>query len=374
MKITHISAGRDRSVALTSDGTAHIWGSVKLLGATLPPGYPGEMCTSNPTEIGHNRYAQPLPQALNPGQPFASVADGYLDTWGVLRSGAVLSCRPVVSKTSGAAQSAMTGLPAGPVQLVLTESAGFARYAGGAVWSWGMQANGQLGRPATGLQVSPAPVAGLSSISALAAGHGHVLALSRSGQVWAWGANAAGQLGTGGLQSSHLPTPIKLPARITRIAAGDTHSFAVDDKGQLWGWGANNFGQVGPVANALVQASFYSQPQRIQTNFAVAQVDAGMFYSVATTRQGDVFAWGWNGMGQLGQGAQSLGFSNQPLRLKNISNITLLSAGVGHVLAANDAGVLAWGDNRASACGAFPSTLVQALPLRVAGLLTSSLA
>ena len=57
MKITQISAGRDRSVALSGDGTAHGWGGVKLLGATLPPGYPGKLCTNNAAEIGHNRYA-----------------------------------------------------------------------------------------------------------------------------------------------------------------------------------------------------------------------------------------------------------------------------------------------------------------------------
>ena len=73
MKITQISAGRDRSVVLASDGMAHAWGGIKLVGATLPPGYPGELCTSSPTEIGHNRYAQPLPQVLNPGMPFSSI-------------------------------------------------------------------------------------------------------------------------------------------------------------------------------------------------------------------------------------------------------------------------------------------------------------
>ena len=111
MKILQISAGRERSVALASDGSAHGWGGIKLLGATLPPGYPGELCTSSPTEIGHNRYAQPIPQMLNPGVPFSTVADGYVDTLGVKRSGDVLSCRPVVSKDHGAAHSTVAGLP-----------------------------------------------------------------------------------------------------------------------------------------------------------------------------------------------------------------------------------------------------------------------
>ena len=364
MKITQISAGRDRSVALASDGSAYGWGGIKLLGATLPPGYPGELCTSNATEIGHNRYAQPIPRALNAGAPFAAITDGYIDTVGVERSGGVLSCRPVVSPEKGALRSAVAGLPPSPVQVALTESGGFALYADGAVWSWGMPAHGQLGRASASRLEAPAPITGLGRIAALAAGHGHVLALDRSGKVWAWGANAAGQLGAGNLAQSARPLQVTLPAPVKRIAAGDTHSFAVDAMGRLWGWGANNFGQVGDALNPKLAASYFTIPHRIKTDFPVAQIDAGMFYTVAASTQGDVFGWGWNGMVQMGR--QGLAFSSRPLRFKELSNVTQLAAGVGHVLALNDRGVHAWGDNRASACGQFPSVTVQAAPVLVA--------
>ncbi|MES2585025.1 MAG: hypothetical protein V4627_20040 [Pseudomonadota bacterium] len=357
MKIVQISAGRDRSVVLASDGTAHGWGGIKRLGATLPPGYPGELCTSSPTEIGHNRFAQPVPQALNPGMPFVAMADGYVDTLAVQRSGAVLSCRPVVSD-QGAAHAEIAGLPPAPAQVALTESGGFALYADGSVWSWGLSANGQLGRIAAVRVDGPARITALAPVAMLATGHGHVLALDTKGQVWSWGANAAGQLGTGGLAESGVPTKLKLPARIQRIAAGDTHSFAVDDRGRLWGWGSNNFGQTGDTA-----ARYSPLPVRITTGFSVAHIDAGMYYTVATSSQGDVFAWGWNGMGQLAQ--QDLAFSPKPVRVKALSRVTRLAAGVGHTLALTSDGVFAWGDNRASNCGAFPSVAVQAKPNRI---------
>lgn len=357
MKIVQISAGRDRSVVLDSNGTAHGWGGIKRLGATLPPGYPGELCTSSPTEIGHNRFAQPVPQALNPGMPFSALADGYVDTLAVQRSGHVLSCRPVVSD-QGAAHTEVAGLPPSPKQVALTESGGFALYADGAVWSWGLRANGQLGRDVSVRLDGPARITALPPVALLATGHGHVLALDTKGQVWSWGANAAGQLGSGGLVESDVPTPLTLPARIQRIAAGDTHSFAVDDRGRLWAWGSNNFGQTGDPS-----AKYSSVPVRIATGFSVAHIDAGMFYTVATSTQGDVFAWGWNGMGQLAQ--QDVAFSVKPLRIKTLSRVTRLASGVGHTLALTAEGVFAWGDNRASACGAFPSVLVQSKPNRV---------
>jgi len=359
MKILGLSAGRERSAALAEDGTAWCWGGIKRLGATLPPGYPADLCTTNATEIGHNRYAQPVPQALNPSVPFTAIADGYVDTLGVKRSGAVLSCRPVVAQDRGAVRSLVAGMPQSAVAVALTESCAFALLANGAVWSWGMNANGQLGRTTSpGLQ-APAGIPGLPLVSALAAGQGHVLALDRSGRVWAWGANAAGQLGTGTLTAGLVPARVELPVRIKHIAAGDTHSFALDESGRLWGWGSNNFGQVGNPS-----AKYFVRPVRVEVKFAIAQLDAGMFYTAATSVHGDVFAWGWNGMGQIGQ--DGLAFSATPVRVRDLANVDRLAAGEGHVLAGNDRGVFAWGNNRASACGAFPSVAVQVKPNRIA--------
>ena len=364
MKFTQISAGRDRSVALSSDGTAYGWGGVKLLGATLPPGYPGDLCTNNATEIGHNRYAQTLPQVLNPATPFSAVVDGYVEVMGVKKAGAVIALRPVVSATEGAVHSEIPGLPLFPVQIFSTESGGFALYADGSLWSWGLRASGQLGRlgsaETTAQFAAPARIPGLAPITALAAGHAHILALDRAGKVWTWGANGAGQLGNGQLASTARPVQVKLPAPVVKVAAGDTHSFAIDALGRMWGWGANNFGQVGNTLNEKAAVKYFTTPQRIKTGFAVAQIDAGMFYSVATTTQGDVFAWGWNGMGQLGR--DGIGFSAQPVPFKKLKNVTRIAAGMGHVLALHDGGICAWGDNRSSACGAFPSVRVQLQP------------
>ncbi|MBH1963614.1 MAG: hypothetical protein I8H77_04730 [Comamonadaceae bacterium] len=360
IKIEQVSAGRDRSVALDSSGQAWGWGSVKVLGAKLPPGYPSDLCLSNPTEIGHNRYAQPVPQRLNPASlPFALVADGHADTVAVRREGQVLSCRPVVSPENGIQRAPIAGVPASPTQVVQTESATIAMYADGAVWSWGMRVQGQLGRVSEVLVALPARIEALPPIALLAAGHSHVMALDRKGNVWTWGANAAGQLGQGDLLEKALPRKLDLPARIRRIAAGDTHSLAVDEAARLWAWGSNHHGQAGDV-----NARHLTRPTRVGTRFPVAQINGGMFYTVATSVHGDVFAWGWNGLGQLGPEAPSA--SARPVRLAGLRRVTQLSAGVGHVLALSDQGVHAWGNNRCSACGDFPSIQVQPRPNLVA--------
>ncbi|GKT24333.1 hypothetical protein AVHM3334_14435 [Acidovorax sp. SUPP3334] len=166
-------------------------------------------------------------------------------------------------------------------------------------------------------------------------------------------------MGNWALKESALPVRVQLPARAVQVAAGDTHSFAVDAQGRLWAWGSNQYGQAGDGARR-----YFTQPVRVRTGFAVAQVDAGMFYTVALSRQGDVFAWGWNGMGQLAQDGAA--FSAKPLRVQGLRGVLQLAAGTGHVLARTDAGLFAWGDNRSSACGAFPSVAVQARPHPIA--------
>ena len=321
----------------------------------MPPGYPADLCTSSPTEIGHNRFAQPLPQHLNPGRPFVAVADGYVDTLAVERTGDVLSCHPVVSQRHGAARVAITGMPRTAVEVAPTESCAFALHSDGSVWSWGVNVNGQLGRIApAGLQ-GPGVIGGLEPIASLAAGSGHVLALDRKGRVWAWGANAAGQTGTGTLQTRATPVRADIPVKVTKIAAGDTHSFALDEQGGVWGWGSNNFGQIGNPS-----AKYFTQPVRVRLDFPIAQIDAGMYYTVATSTQGEVFAWGWNGMGQIAR--EEPAFSAKPLRVAQLANVERISAGIGHVLAANDVGVFAWGNNRSSACGLAPSVAAQIKP------------
>ncbi len=358
MKILQISAGRERSVALTENGSAYGWGAFKKVLPLAPDQIAGDICTTDATEIGHNRFAQPVPQILNPHQPFAAIADGYIDTLGIHRAGSVLSCRPLIAPQAGAAQLPISGMPSTAVQAALTESAAFALHADGAVWSWGMNVNGQLGRPTPALQSAAAAIAELPPIASLAAGHSHVLALDRAGRVWSWGSNSAGQLGNGTLEASRQPLSIAFPDPIRRIAAGDTHSFALDANGRLWAWGSNNHGQAGDAA-----ALYYMRPVRIKTGFPVAHIDAGMFYSAAVSAQGDVFAWGWNGLGQT---AQPPGPSSpRPVRINALSNITRISAGTGHVLATDGNAVFAWGDNRSAACGSAPSRAIQAQPIQL---------
>ena len=367
--IQSLSAGRMRSVLLTQGGQALVCGAIKAARPDLPPQVLADLCINDPSEVGHNRFAQPLLRPLHPGVAFRSLADAPLHTLGVTAQGAVLRCPPLTGDAAqvAAVRQPLTGLPDDVRQVFAGDARSHALCESGAVWSWGLGAPGAPGQAVR--TEAPHVQPGLPPVAALAVGLGHALALGRDGRVWAWGANAAGQLGLGDLQQRAQAQALDLDVRIVAIGAGDTHSLAIDERGRLWAWGANNKGQLGPRHDGRFAQPYEPRPVRIRLDAPLAQVDGGMFYSAARTRDGEVYTWGWNGLGQLGRdAAPGARDGTVPVRLPQLRDVQALSAGQGHMLALAGEAVMAWGDNRSAACGLPASKPVVAAPHRLGGL------
>jgi alpha-tubulin suppressor-like RCC1 family protein len=128
--------------------------------------------------------------------------------------------------------------------------------------------------------------------------------------VYAWGSNQEGQLGDGSTASSAVPLLVAGPSSqqrdggllqpVTAVACGARHSAAVNILGQCLAWGWNLHGQCG---------SGRANPSQPTPALVAALgplkctgVAAGMGHTVVCTDQGDVYAWGLNGDGQLGVG------------------------------------------------------------------------
>jgi hypothetical protein len=96
---------------------------------------------------------------------------------------------------------------------------------------------------------TPVQVSGLTTVTAIASGQEHSLALKSDGTVWAWGDGQLGQLGDGNFYTSPpgVATPVQVSGltAVTAIAGGTYHSLALKSDGTVWAWGHGLFGQLG---------------------------------------------------------------------------------------------------------------------------------
>jgi alpha-tubulin suppressor-like RCC1 family protein len=123
-----------------------------------------------------------------------------------------------------------------------------------------------------------------------------------SGTLRAWGLGGNGQLGNGTTQTSTVPIKVKLPAgtKVTSVRAGCFHSLALTSTGQVLAWGFNAVGQLG---NGSTTDSDTPVPVSVAAGITVAGIAAGDLHSLALTSTGQVWAWGFGLQGELGNGA-----------------------------------------------------------------------
>jgi hypothetical protein len=203
----------------------------------------------------------------------------------------------------------------------------------GQILAWGRNLEGQLGNGTT--TSSSTPVAtitpmGVTSFTAIAAGGNHSLALTSSGRVFAWGDNSSGQLGIGTTISSSFPVPVTLGAMITisAIAAGQAHSLALTPNGQMFAWGSNYSGQLG---NGSTTNSSSPVVVLLPMGTVVTTISGGGSHSLAITSTGQLLAWGANSNGQLG--ISTFTDSTTPVVVTAIPAAVAISAGACSTLA-----------------------------------------
>lgn len=219
----------------------------------------------------------------------------------------------------------------------------------GSVWTSGDNRFGQLGHADS---TALTQVNNLSNAKMVAAGTYHLLALKTDGTVWAWGKGEAGQLGNNIKLRSTVPVQSlgDLAGKtITSVAAGQDHSLALDDSGKVYTWGADGSEQLGLGAGAQQTAT----PTTISALSAVSVLGAGQLQSFAVGVVGvntDVYGWGYNVDSQLGMAGSSLSPTKAvPTGLSTFSASLLASRIDGYymhgvALTANGA-VYTWGDN-----------------------------
>ena len=195
---------------------------------------------------------------------------------------------------------------------------------GSQIYCWGWNSLGQVGNGAAGGRDSvpqpvvasaafpgramdlPTPGAGNFAGATIAAGYDHTCALDPVGLAFCWGSNAKGQLGTAALgfgpgQISAVPIDVAGGISFVAITAGEAHTCGLTFGGEVWCWGSNERGQLGNSGLGVGPFSVSATPVQVTApGLVFMAVSAGDQHTCAITVNNRALCWGDNQYGQLG--------------------------------------------------------------------------
>jgi alpha-tubulin suppressor-like RCC1 family protein len=336
--VRDIAAGDNHSVALQENGRVYTWGANdrRQLGVShtwvVTPGCPNGRPDSDHREETYTRAREIITRLSAAGCDY----------------------NPVILEN-------VVGIAAGDEHSLAFRS-------DDSVVAWGRNHHGQLGDDGTGrsvefvknvLYLPPSrPVA-------LAAGGAFSLALLLDGRVLGWGENGIGQLGTNPRRDIMRAADVPFTGEVQLVRAGEDFVLARrrGEPGYL-AWGGNSFGQLGNGTRDSTDL-----PRLINKHLVLMQLAAGYRHSVGTLPNGEVYTWGDNMSEQMaGQTASPMQLS--PLQVPGLSGMSGLAAGGFHTLTRHNTcgNVFSWGRNVSGQLGQVEISSSRAQPLPVYGL------
>ncbi len=176
----------------------------------------------------------------------------------------------------------------------------------GNLWIWGANNFGQLGNGSSSdyfTYIEPSKVKSGTKFKKVSLGADQSAAIDTEGNLWTWGNNKDGALGDGTRQDRYTPAKVMEGTLFKEVSLGNSHGVAVDVNGNLWTWGTNSYGELG---NGSVD-SFYTihAPEKIMQDTHFTEVSLGDNHSAAIDTNGDLWVWGRNNMGQIGDGTKT---------------------------------------------------------------------
>lgn len=223
---------------------------------------------------------------------------------------------------------------------------------------WGQNAEGQLGSAITNPTGYPTPalLELEDPILDIVTGHEHSCLFTLENEIYCWGSDSAEQTGDRGGAPNHLPTRITSldglnPNDLASLETGEQHTCALDDEGFVYCWGDNSHGQLGIPAS--IPQDLAVQVPFIDSNNPAIDLSTGWNHTCAVLEDGTIACWGDNQYGQLGDDTTD---SNHEAYVDAIGDSIApaieVSAGKTHTCAVTeDDEVFCWGNNDAGQLG-----------------------
>ncbi len=237
---------------------------------------------------------------------------------------------------------------------------------GGGLMCWGGNFYGDVGNNASFVKTDT-PVTTVPPIAdavELSAGLGYnACALLTNGQVKCWGENDYGECGDNNPNNFEDDFPVDVVdtnnaplTNVTHVAVGAIHSCAIVSSGEVYCWGDDAYGELGDGATATMSWVPVKAAVSNVTQLALGGEEFNYSHTCALTSAGAVFCWGSNDVGQIGNNNASATPVLTPYEVF-ASGITAIAAGAAHTCAMkNDSTVWCWGNNSDGELGDLTTT------------------
>jgi alpha-tubulin suppressor-like RCC1 family protein len=332
--VTAVAAGGEQGLALLENETLAAWGA----------NWSGQL--GNGSTVGSD-----VPVAVSGVKDVTVIAAGYEHS---------LACGEVLHACSGKGKAmawgsnvsgqlgdksyeesevpvAAKGLPADSLKAIAAGGEDSLALCYHLVYSWGNDEEGQLGdgvykesSDEARLVEGVGGIKYLNEVVAIAAGREDNLALLENGTVVAWGANGYGELGDGNTSNSDVPVAVTGLKEVVGVAAGGEHNLALLKNGTVMAWGSNFSGQLG---DGNEEQLYSDVPVAVSGLKEVTAIAAGGEHSLALLKNGTVMSWGDNQQGQLGNGEEAIEETFLPGPVKGLAGVKGISAGEEYSLA-----------------------------------------
>jgi alpha-tubulin suppressor-like RCC1 family protein len=329
--VTSVAAGRRHTLALLTNESADAWGS-NMAGQL---GNGGGSLSTVPVPVEGLKGVKALAAGAN--HSLALLSDGTVVAWGGNESGQLGNGGTLESDVPVhvIGLSGVTAIAAG-------NEYSLALLGDGTMMAWGANEQGQLGDEKTKDSDVPVAVSALTGVTAIAAGGEHALALLSGGTVMAWGADEYGQLGNSsvlaggeegeeGPRFSDSPVAVAGVSGVTAIAAGLHHSLALLSGGTVMAWGEDAAGELGDGGIAREEET----PAPVSGLTGATAIAAGGEHSMALLSSGNVDTWGEDKFGELGNGTAGEP-SDVPVAVTGLGEVKAIAAGASHDVALSE--------------------------------------
>eukprot|EP00697_Spironema_sp_BW2_P009135 gnl/Spiro4/23933_TR11850_c0_g1_i1.p1 gnl/Spiro4/23933_TR11850_c0_g1~~gnl/Spiro4/23933_TR11850_c0_g1_i1.p1 ORF type:complete len:459 (-),score=33.35 gnl/Spiro4/23933_TR11850_c0_g1_i1:152-1528(-) len=284
-KVKFVSIGQAHMCAILDDGTVWSWGKGGrhlgigddfLRSANPPQAVPG--------------LAGVVQVCCGQDHTLALTADGEVYGWGSNCFGQLGLGDKVAGHSVPHPVAALRGRKI--VQIACGLENSFALTADGEVLVWGGQ-NAHKGRGAIVPIWQPQSLAPLREVCFLASGEYHAAALTNDGRLFTWGLGADGQLGRGTPADSVIPQHVtQLDGKgLKHVSCGGAHTAVTTANGETFVFGRGRYGQLGtgdwtnrflPVSlRILDRLRFHSNMPDEKNRPRVSQIQCGADHTVA---------------------------------------------------------------------------------------------